>query len=118
VVDKWHWGGRVMSAFASLTNSHSTNCSIFINHCIIQRCMVLILTGSLNSQLKERTNNNNTVPSLSPPKALGKWTIWEVRLSLHWKFRFKDEDNRLLWNIGSCLWSYIIIQPRSPKSKT
>jgi hypothetical protein len=43
---KWHWGSYSPGSLVSPTNSHSTNCSTFINLSIIS-----ILTASLNNQL-------------------------------------------------------------------
>jgi hypothetical protein len=50
VVDKVIWDGVSVSTSVSPANSHFTNCSRFINHPIIRRCVVSILTTSLNKR--------------------------------------------------------------------
>jgi hypothetical protein len=43
-------GGFSPSSSVSAANSHSTNCFTFINHPIVGRYVVSILTASLNNQ--------------------------------------------------------------------
>jgi hypothetical protein len=49
---RWHWHRFSSCIYISLGNSHSTNCSTFINRPIIRCCIASILTPLLNNKLE------------------------------------------------------------------
>jgi hypothetical protein len=56
MVDLWWikllWGRFSLSTLVSPASSHFMNCSIFINHPVIDAVIILMLTTSLNNKLK------------------------------------------------------------------
>jgi hypothetical protein len=66
---KWQWGRFSSSTSVSAANSHSTNCSILINHPLIDP-IVPVQAASLNNTRKyydddDDDDNNNEVPVLN-----------------------------------------------------
>jgi hypothetical protein len=57
---KRHWGTLSPIIWTSPAHSHSTDCSTFINHSLIDATVRIfsILTASLNNQLKKDTHNH------------------------------------------------------------
>jgi hypothetical protein len=66
VMEKWYWGRLSPTTCVSPVNSLSTNFSIVINHPTIIRCIVSILSASLNDLRKKKREVVATHSLLKP----------------------------------------------------